>query len=96
MRNINAELADHLQDYADFIKTRASVNYPEKMDVPIVWDSYFDSSSPVGAGTAGETGGQAALGLTDDLNLLELVNDRLKIQARRYPRPITNEMPDFG
>ena len=28
----------------------------------------------------------------DDTQMLSLVNDRLRAQARRYPHPITNEM----
>lgn len=30
--------------------------------------------------------------VTGDMNMLGLVNDRLKTQARRYPHPITNDM----
>ena len=34
--------------------------------------------------------------VSGDLDLLGLVNDRLKTQARRYPHPLSNEMDAFG
>ena len=33
--------------------------------------------------------------VTGDLDILGLMNDRLKTQARRYPHPITNEMEEI-
>ena len=36
--NLEAELAANMKVFSDFTKTRAAVNYPAKMDVPLVWD----------------------------------------------------------
>ena len=36
--NLEAELAANLKVFSDFTKTRAAVNYPATMDVPLVWD----------------------------------------------------------
>lgn len=130
--NLEAELAANMKVFSDFAKTRAAVNYPAKMDVPLVWDLYMDTARPVGqtqdaapvAATAGGRSAPAApleavrqadytpqpIAYTpaqalsapaaagyyevadDDTQLLGLVNDRLRTQARRYPHPITNEM----
>lgn len=49
MLNLNAELAENLKVYSDFTKSRAAVTYPAKMDVPMVWDQYFDAARPVGS-----------------------------------------------
>lgn len=51
---------------------------------PIAYTPADDIAAP-------ETGGyhEAA---DDDMQMLGLVNDRLRAQARRYPHPITNEM----
>ncbi|MEM1484357.1 hypothetical protein V6615_05690 [Oscillospiraceae bacterium PP1C4] len=117
MYNLSADLAKNLQVYTDFINTRAAVNYPAKMDVPMVWDMYMDTAKPVGEGlsapirqdyapapidyTPVDFGSEAITPVTyqspvtGDLDLLGLVNDRLKTQSRRYPHPITNEMEDF-
>lgn len=111
--------------------TRAAVNYPAKMDVPLVWDLYMDTARPVGqtqetasiTAANGQSTPAAPLeavrqadytpqpiaytpeqmpaapersgyyeAADDDTQMLSLVNDRLRAQARRYPHPITNEM----
>lgn len=157
--NLEAELAANMRVFSDFAKTRAAVNYPAKMDVPLVWDLYMDTARPVGqtqdTASLTESGGQSApaapleavrqadyapqpiayrlqpdsyapqpavyrlqpdsyapqpIAYTSaeplsapaaasyyeaadgDTELLGLVNDRLRTQARRYPHPITNEM----
>ena len=122
--NLEAELAANMKVFSDFTKTRAAVNYPAKMDVPLVWDLYMDTARPVGQTqeTASITAAngqstpaapleavrQAAYtpeqmpaapersgyyeAADDDTQMLSLVNDRLRAQARRYPHPITNEM----
>ncbi|OUP69845.1 hypothetical protein B5F10_11595 [Anaerotruncus colihominis] len=130
--NLEAELAANMKVFSDFTKTRAAVNYPAKMDVPLVWDLYMDTARPVGqaretAPITAAAGGQSApaapleanrqadyapqpIAYTpaqppsapaaagyyeaadDDTQMLSLVNDRLRAQARRYPHPITNEM----
>ena len=46
--NLEAELAANMKVFSDFTKTRAAVNYPAKMDVPLVWDLYMDTARPVG------------------------------------------------
>lgn len=48
MLNLDAELAENLKVYSDYTKSRAAVNYPAKMDVPMVWDRYLDTARPVG------------------------------------------------
>ena len=104
--NLEAELAANMKVFSDFTKTRAAVNYPAKMDVPLVWDLYMDTARPVGQTqeTASITAanGQSTPAAPersgyyeaadDDTQMLSLVNDRLRAQARRYPHPITNEM----
>lgn len=50
MLNLDAELAENLKVYSDYTKSRAAVNYPAKMDVPMVWDRYLDTARPVGDG----------------------------------------------
>ena len=57
MLNLDAELAENLKVYSDYTKSRAAVNYPAKMDVPMVWDRYLDTARPVGDGLST---GQAA------------------------------------
>ena len=44
MLNLDAELAENLKVYSDYTKSRAAVNYPAKMDVPMVWDRYLDTA----------------------------------------------------
>lgn len=48
MLNLDAELAENLKVYSDYTKSRAAVNYPAKMDVPMVWDRYLDTARPGG------------------------------------------------
>lgn len=50
MLNLDAELAENLKVYSDYTKSRTAVNYPAKMDVPMVWDRYLDTARPVGDG----------------------------------------------
>ena len=129
--NLEAELAANMKVFSDFTKTRAAVNYPAKMDVPLVWDLYMDTARPVGqtqetasiTAANGQSTPAAPLeavrqadytpqpiaytpeqmpaapersgyydAADDDTQMLSLVNDRLRAQARRYPHPITNEM----
>lgn len=185
--NVNADLAKNLEVYARFIEARSSVTTPEKLDVPMVWGMYLDTTRPVGEKSRLSAEGfsaaaplplsspvqesrqpeglsaaardsqipsllsvsmqdaqvpdtlpaviqetrrpeplafsaQAAAGpgeplafadseteaaetavsvtyrtpVSGDLDLLGLVNDRLKTQARRYPHPLSNEMDAFG
>ena len=62
--NLEAELAANMRVFSDFAKTRAAVNYPAKMDVPLVWDLYMDTARPVGqtqdTASLTESGGQSA------------------------------------
>ena len=129
--NLEAELAANMKVFSDFTKTRAAVNYPAKMDVPLVWDLYMDTARPVGqtqetasiTAANGQSTPAAPLeavrqadytpqpiaytpeqmpaapersgyyeAADDDTQMLSLVNDRLRAQARRYPHPSTNEM----
>ena len=46
--NVNADLAKNLEVYARFIEARSSVTTPEKLDVPMVWGMYLDTTRPVG------------------------------------------------
>lgn len=185
--NVNADLAKNLEVYARFIEARSSVTTPEKLDVPMVWGMYLDTTRPVGessrlsaelpsteapqplsaampngglprilsasVGSSQQPGtltaaaqesripdplpavtqesrrpeplafsardaagpgeplafdgaeadsAETAVSVTyrtpvsGDLDLLGLVNDRLKTQARRYPHPLSNEMDAFG
>ena len=185
--NVNADLAKNLEVYARFIEARSSVTTPEKLDVPMVWGMYLDTTRPIGepsrlsmeisgsevpqllsasapdgglpqsfhasvrnpqqpqvlsttlpearipdalpamtqesrlpeplAFSVRETAGpgeslafdgaeadsaETAVSVTyrtpvsGDLDLLGLVNDRLKTQARRYPHPLSNAMDAFG
>lgn len=110
------DISEVYSGFAEFSKTRASVTYPPKMDVPLVWDLYMDTESPLGMGRMGEAASGQLAGATDissaapsadtgdaphgapaarDIELLSLMNDRMKQQTRRYPHPITNEMEDY-
>lgn len=104
--------------FTEFSKTRASVTYPPKMDVPFVWDLYMDTEPPLGVERMGDAAGALA-GTTSpqivaapvtgtdsggaphgapaarDIELLSLMNDRMKQQSRRYPHPIINEMEEY-
>lgn len=56
--NLEAQLADNLDFYRQFTQSRSSVSYPEKSQVPLVWDLYLG-----GAGQgAGELAPPAAAG----------------------------------
>lgn len=118
MYNLSAELAEHLKVFSEFINSRASVHSPEKMEVPMVWDMYMDTTRPVGTELVAEIrseyqhepiafspldfGEQTVAQVTyqtaasGDMDMLGLINDRLKTQARRYPHPISNEMEVIG
>lgn len=111
MVNLSAELARNLEVYNRYYQTRAAVETPNKLDVPMVSDSYMDDEKPVGTDRARETEPAEPFGFGDDngaaqvtynspvpgdLDFLGLINDRLKTQSRRYPHPITNEMEEVG
>ncbi|MBC8585332.1 hypothetical protein [Youxingia wuxianensis] len=121
MFNIQADLEKNLQVYREFTQSRSSVNTPAKVDVPMVWDMYMDTQTPVGAPLQAPPQTQPDLApltvqetevsfvsypeptpvtyssaISGDMDILGLVNDRLKTQARRYPHPITNEMEEIG
>ena len=53
--NLSAELRDNLEVYRKFAESRSSVSYPDKPDVPLVWDLYMDTQRPVGSDLAAET-----------------------------------------
>ena len=46
--NLSADLAKNLQVYSEFISNRSAVESPRKLDVPLVWDLYMDTTQPVG------------------------------------------------
>lgn len=48
MYNLQAELAENLKVYEEFFENRSAVEYPQKMDTPMVWDTYMDTQPPVG------------------------------------------------
>ena len=115
--NLSADLAKNLQVYSEFISNRSAVESPRKLDVPLVWDLYMDTTQPVGTALEAYRQEEASLSpidfspaefesgpaaqvtyrspVTGDLDILGLMNDRLKTQARRYPHPITNEMGEI-
>ena len=102
--NLSAQLADNLKFYEEFAGSRAAASFPEKSQVPLVWDLYMDARGPGEAGLtlpAAAGPGQPLMMLAwlreqepgeGGEDLLGRLNDRLKTQARRYPHPITNEM----
>ena len=111
MVNLSAELERNLEVYNRYYQSRAAVDSPGKVDVPMVGDSYMDTEKPVGTDSARETELAEPSGFGDDdevaevtyrspipgdLDFLGLINDRLKTQSRRYPHPITNEMEEVG
>ena len=80
--NLEAELAANMKVFSDFTKTRAAVNYPAKMDVPLVWDLYMDTARPVGQ-TQETASITAANGQSTPAAPLEAVR-----QADYTPQPI--------
>ena len=111
MVNLSAELAQNLEVYNRYYQSRAAVETPNKLDVPMVGDSYMDTEKPVGTDSARKTEQAEPSGfenadevtevtyrspISGDLDFLGLINDRLKTQSRRYPHPITNEMGEVG
>lgn len=111
MYNLTAELAKNLEVYHRYYQSRASVESPKKLDVPMVQDLYMDTEKPVGADKTQESGAKQRQDSAErveipvvtyrspipgDLDFLGLLNDRLKTQSRRYPHPITNEMEELG
>lgn len=110
MYNLAAELAQNLDIYNRYYQSRASVESPKKIDVPMVQDQYMDTEKPVGSGLMQENRAESHQQETQkaeipivtyrspipgDLDFLGLINDRLKTQSRRYPHPITNEMEEL-
>ena len=41
--NLSAQLADNLKFYEEFAGSRAAASFPEKSQVPLVWDLYMDA-----------------------------------------------------
>ena len=48
--NLSAQLADNLKFYEEFAGSRAAASFPEKSQVPLVWDLYMDARGPGEAG----------------------------------------------
>lgn len=117
MHNIAESLSQNLEIYERFENSRASVSYPAKMDVPLVWEQYLDSTAPVNAAPQGDAdyqmqaliydpkefsppalaqGGAQPEIDSDPAETLDLLNGRLKSQARRYAHPLTNELGSLG
>ena len=139
--NVSAALAEHLDVWKRFAQSRASVQYPQKMEVPLVWENYTQTAAPfqmeqepasqptsvsslslereetsvegsvsqLGEGSlsqteevqgAGGSGGARRITYQNptpgNLDILTMMNDRLKTQARRYPHPIQYEMDGIG
>ena len=46
--NLSAQLAENLQLYRTYMADRTAVQYPDKPEVPLVWDQYLDTQRPVG------------------------------------------------
>ena len=44
--NLSAQLADNLKFYEEFAGSRAAASFPEKSQVPLVWDLYMDARGP--------------------------------------------------
>ncbi len=66
--NLSAQLADNLKFYEEFAGSRAAASFPEKSQVPLVWDLYMDARgpaaglAPVGPAGGGRLAGGAAPG----------------------------------